>query len=610
MSGYMGKIAWVDLTQNVVEIRDLDTKLTEMFIGGSGVGAKILNDLTDSSTDPLGKDNIIIFMTGPLTGTIAPLSGRHQIISKSPLTGIYAESDCGGYWGTALKKSGFDGVVITGVADAPVYLWINEGKIEIRSAYHLWGMDTYELDQVLKNETHQDAVVSCIGPAGERLVPIAAVMHDGKDGRAAGRCGIGAVMGSKKLKALVAYGNQDVPIGDKKKLMELVRLRSRDIKENATGTTTYGSAGFMKTGEKLGALPVKNWSQGEWAEGAARISGEKMTETILTENYGCGACFIKCGRTVKVEKGKYAPVSGGGPEYETLGLFGSNCLVDDLEAIAKANELCNRYGLDTISTGSVISFAMEAFERGLLSDKDTNGLSLIWGNADAVISSIEKIATRSGIGELLCQGVRKTARVLGPEAEEFAVHVKGLELPAHDPRCFASNALAYVTSNRGACHLQAGSHFLEVGLTEPAVGILEGLDRFEVEGKGEVVAKMQNAMSLFDSVKACKFLYFGGALLDDVLTWYNAVTGRELTMPEFLEIGERIFNLKRMYNVKCGITSKDDILPPRMLTPQQSGGSAGIVPDLQKMLSDYYQYRGWSQDGVPTKATLERLSLN
>lgn len=608
MYGYTGKIAYVDLTKRIIEISRLEEDLARKFIGGSGLAAKLLYDLTNGSTDPFGIENVIIFMTGPLTGTNAPLSGRHEIVSKSPLTGIYGESDCGGFWGTALKKAGFDGLVVRGISSAPVYLWVTDGNVEIRNAFHLWGMDTYELDEILKSDTHSKAVVSSIGPAGERLVPMAAIMHDGKDGRAAGRCGLGAVMGSKKLKAIVVYGAEEVSVADKDSLMKSIRKRSSEIKRAAKATTDFGTAGFLMTAEELGDLPIKNWSVGQWPEGAKLISGERMAETILVDNYGCGACFIKCGRTVKIDKGKFAPVSGGGPEYETLACLGSNCLVDDLESIAKANELCNRYGLDTISTGSVIAFAMEAFERGLLTLKDTGGISLTWGNADAVISTIEQIAWRRGIGELLCQGVRKVSLLLGPEAEEFAVHVKGLELPAHDPRCFASKALAYATSNRGACHLQGPSHFFELGLLEPSIGVTEPLDRFTSEGKGWVVKNVQDASCLYDSVKVCKFLYFGASNLEDILTWFNAVTGYGINMQEFLQIGERIFNLKRLYNIKCGVTSKDDIIPQRILIPL-SGGTNGHVPNLEIMLHEYYNARGWTNIGVPTQETLKRLEL-
>jgi aldehyde:ferredoxin oxidoreductase len=608
MYGYAGKIAYVDLTKRDVEIRRLEEDLAIKFIGGSGIAAKMLYDLTNGSTDPLGKDNVIIFMTGPLTGTNVPLSGRHEIVSKSPLTGIYGESDCGGFWGTALKKAGFDGIVVKGVSSNPVYLWVSDGHVEFKNASHLWGMDTYEIAALLKSETHSKAVVASIGQAGEGLVPLAAIMHDGEDGRAAGRCGLGAVMGSKKLKAIVAYGTGEVTVADTDGLMKSIRKRSMEIKKAAKNTTDFGTAGFLVTAEALGDLPVKNWSIGQWPEGAKLISGQRMAETILVDNYGCGACFIKCGRTVKIDKGKFAPVSGGGPEYETLACLGSNCLVDDLEAIAKANELCNRYGLDTISTGSVIAFAMEAFERGLLTLTDTGGMPLTWGNADAVIATIEQIAFRKGLGELLGQGVRRVSSLLGPEAEEFAVHVKGLEFPAHDPRCFASKALAYATSNRGACHLQGASHFFELGITEPSIGVTEPLDRFRSDGKGWVVKSVQDASCLYDSVKVCKFIYFGASNLEDVLVWFNAVTGHGINMKEFLHIGERIFNLKRLYNIACGITFKDDIIPPRILMPL-NGGTNGHVPNLEIMLSEYYAVRGWTQKGVPTQETLKRLEL-
>jgi aldehyde:ferredoxin oxidoreductase len=605
----MGKLAWIDLSRRSIEARELDPRLAGAYIGGSGLGARILYDETDAGTEPLGAENVLIFATGPLVGTNAPLSGRHQVVARSPLTGIYGESDCGGHWGTALKRAGFDALIVRGKADAPVYVWLDDGKIEIRDASHVWGRDTYEMDAVLKGETHRDAVVTGIGPAGERQVLLASVMADGKDGRTAGRCGLGAVMGSKRLKALVAHGRTSVPVADQKGLTNAVRARSAKILEVAKGTTDYGTAGFTPLSEKLGDLPIRNWAQGDWRDGAAKIGGEAMAGTILVDRYRCGACIIACGRTVRVDKGPYAPVDGGGPEYETVALIGANTLVDNLEAIARANELCNRYGMDTISVGAVIAFAMEAFEKGLISEDDTGGVRLEWGNPAAVLAMIEQIAMGEKVGKLLGRGVRHAAEALGGSAAEFAVHTKGLEFPAHDPRCFASKAVSYATSNRGACHLQSGSHFFELGITDPALGIHQGLERHEVQGKGELAAKAQNAACLFDSLKACKFLAFGGVGLGEVIDWYNFVTGRGISTDEALGIGERIFNLKRMYNVRLGVRRKDDTLPPRMYTPRPTGGSAGYVPDLETMLREYYAVRGWDDSGVPTPQTLGRLGL-
>jgi aldehyde:ferredoxin oxidoreductase len=608
--GYMGQVAWVDLTRRSVEVKALDAGLAEKFIGGSGLGAKILYDHTDGrKTDPLGPENVIVFATGPLTGTPVPLSGRHEVVAKSPLTGIYGESDCGGMWGTALKRAGFDAIVVRGSSPVPVYLWVNDGEVTIRNAHHLWGMDSYEVEAALKNETNPQAVVSCIGPAGERLVPLAAVMHDGKHGRTAGRCGLGAVMGSKRLKAIAAHGMAKPAVANPSALTESIRSRGAEIRKAAQGTTAYGTSGFLRTSNNLGDLSIKNWIEGEWTAGAEKLSGERMAETILVDRYACGACFISCGRTVKVQSGPFAPVDGAGPEYETLAMLGASCLLDDLEAVARANELCNRLGLDTISTGAVIAFAMEAREKGLLSREDAGKIDLHWGSADGVLSAIEAIAYRRGIGDFLAGGVRRMGAILGPEADPLAVHVKGLELPAHDPRCFASKAVSYATSNRGACHLQSGSHFFELGITDPALGVNEGLDRFATEGKGALVARCQNAICMWDSLKVCKFLPFGGGQLADILSWFNAVTGREMSMPDFLTTGERIFNLKRLYNMECGVSGRDDTLPPRILTPKKTGGSANYVPDLKTMLDEYYQVRGWTADGRPTAATLRRLGL-
>lgn len=611
MKGYMGKILRVDLSRKKIESVNLDENLAKKFIGGSGLGAKILYDETGPETDPLGPENRLIFMTGPFAATPVITSGRHAVVTKSPLTGIFAESDSGGTWGPFLKRAGFDGIVIYGKADKPVYLWVYDGQAEIREAAHLWGKDTYELDPLIRRETREDAVVAAIGPAGEKMVKFASIMNDGKDARAAGRAGTGAVMGSKNLKAIVVHGNFQVEIADPEGLRASLREISPMVAKNAEGMRKNGTAGGVTTFEALGSLPLQNWKyQGRWEEGATKISGPAMTEKILTGVYYCDKCVIGCGRKVKIDKGPYAGVEGAGPEYETIALIGSLCLVDDIEAIAKANELCNRYGLDTISCGAAIAFAMEAYEKGLLTKKDTDELELSWGRGDVVVKMVEKIGKREGLGQLLGEGVRAAAEKLGRNAAEFSLHVKGLEIPGHDPRCYNAGAVSYATSNRGACHLAGFSHVFERVLTMPEIGVEKTLPRLEVKGKGELAAKTQNVMSLFDSLKLCKFTMFGGLKLSPIMNWYTMVTGVPIDMAEFLKTGERIFNIKRLYNVKCGISRKDDLLPMRFLTLKRKGeGLTPNLPPLGEMLSEYYEVRGWNEDGVPTPQKLQELGL-
>lgn len=610
LGGYAGRILHVDLSNRNHRVEELSEAETRAYVGGSGLAAKRLWEMTDKETDPLGTENVLIFMTGPLTGTKVPLSGRHEVVAKSPLTGIYGESDVGGRWGTELKKAGLDGVIITGKSAKHTYLWINESGLEFRDAGHLWGLDTYEASPILRKETDQKAIEACIGPAGERLARIAAIMHDGRDARAAGRCGLGAVMGSKNLKAIVARGDKEVPVADEKRLLERTKKLAPEILKNTKRLADYGTSQIMTTLEELGDVPVRNWKQGRWPEGAEKLSGVTMAKTILKARYFCGACIVGCGRTVAVDHGEYAGVDGAGPEYETMALLGLNTLVDDLEAVAKAHELCNRYGLDVISTGAIIGFAMEAAERGILNGDPKEKIVLNWGDGKSVVNMVEKISRREGVGYLLGEGVMRASAKLGRGCGEFALHVKGLEPPGHDARAYNSLAVGYATGNRGACHLQGMSYAFERSVTMPELGIHEVQDRFGLVKKGELVAKTQDLMSLFDSIKLCKFLLFGGAKLTPILEWFNAVTGWETGQAELLKTGERIYNLKRMYNVRCGITRKDDVVPTRMLQEtRREGGSAENLPPFSEMLDEYYKYRGWDQNGIPTKTKLRELGL-
>jgi len=611
LKGYLGNVLHLDLTHSKARVEDLKEEWASQFIGGSGLGTKFLYEMTDGRTNPLGSENPLIFMTGPFTGTSVPLSGRHAVVSRSPLTGIFGESDIGGTWGANLKKAGFDGIIVTGKSEKPISLWVHDGRWEIRDASRLWGKDTYEIDPLLKSETHEKAVVCAIGQAGENQVLISSIMTDGRDGRAAGRCGMGAVMGSKNLKAIVVYGTGNVPLYDAKSVGKLPKEYSQRIIEKGENFKKYGTAGALSTFEAMGTLPIENWKfTGRWEESAEKINGFTMTETVLTGRYYCDACLLGCGRRIKVEKGPYAGVEGAGPEYETLALLGSSCLIDDLEALCFANELCNRFGLDTISTGGVIAFSMEAYEKGLIDKEDTGGVELRWGNAEALIEMIKMIAQKKGFGELLGKGIKKASEEIGKNSSEFAMHIKGLEIPAHDPRGYNAGGVGFATSSRGACHLAGLSHTFERVLKAPEIGIPEPLDRFQVEGKGVLAAKTQNLMGMMDSLKLCKFILFAGVTISDIVKWYEYVTGKEMTIDEFIKTGERIFNLKRLYNVRLGISRKDDFLPLRFLTLKRVGKAlTPNLPPFGQMLSEYYEYRGWSEEGIPTAEKLRELGL-
>ena len=605
--GYTGKILRIDLSNQRTEIQYLDEDLIKNYLGGSGIGTRFLYNETNEQTDPLSPENLLIFMTGPLTGTGVPGTGRHEVIFRSPLTNIFARSSVGGSWGVKLKKSGFDGIIISGKSDKPVYLWIHDREVEFRDANHLWGKDTYETAKILKEKTGEKATTAVIGPAGEKSIKISCIVHDGMHARVAGRCGGGAVMGSKNIKAIVVYGTQKNLVNQPEKLKKYIKDILPHIKEVSKGMSDFGTAGGIINYEKLGNFPHKNWALSNWEEGAKKISGQEMAKTILKGRYSCRDCPVGCGRVVKITKGPFAPVEGAGSEYETIAALGSNCLVDNLEAIAKANELCNRYGLDTMSTGGVIGFAMEAYEKGLINKKDTGGIELKWGDGKAVIEMIEKIKEEKDIGKLLGEGVKKAALKIGRNSTEFAIHTKGLEPSYHDPRCFFSQALSYATTNRGACHNGSQSHSCEISCTQPDIGINKPQDRHQIEGKAEFTIKLQNLMCNFDAVVMCKFMHTSGAIkVHSMINLLNYVTGLDLDIKEFMKIGERIFNLQRLYNVRCGTSRKDDTLAPRLLTLKRDKGK---LPPIGKLLSDYYEYRGWSEDGIPNKIKLKELNL-
>ncbi|HYF93055.1 MAG TPA: aldehyde ferredoxin oxidoreductase family protein [Symbiobacteriaceae bacterium] len=608
--GYHGRILYVDLSTSAWWVEQLAEEDARCFLGGSGLGARYLWEMTNAATDPLGPDNPLLMLAGPLTATLAPTSGRYCVVTRSPLTGLWGEANAGGSWGAELRRAGYDGLIVLGKAARPTYIWIADDHVELRSADHLWGLDTYEVDETLRTQLDPKLQVLCIGPAGERQSRIAGLFSDGRDGRCAGRCGVGAVAGSKLLKAVAVHGTGTVPVADPDAFKKAVRERLPEVVKGTKRLKDFGTAGLSVPMELLGDMVIRNWRDGRWAEGAERISGERMAETILTGRYYCDGCPIGCGRDVEVKEGPYQGVKGGGPEFETISLLGANVLVDDLEAISYANELCNRYGVDTIEMGAALGFAFECFEHGLITAEDTGGVALEWGNAAAMVELVRLIAERRLVGAVLCNGLVPAAEAIGGLAPEFAMHTKGLALPAHDPRGFASIAVGYATSNRGACHMNAYSHAYERNLALPDLGFPQTLDRFSPERKGELVARAQDFMALYDSLSLCKFTKSGGVTPRTLAAWTSLVTGWDLSFEEFMAAGERSFTLKRMYNVRLGVSRKDDTIPARILSQRRGTGSAAThLPALGTMLADYYEVRGWSPEGIPTRQTLERLGL-
>jgi aldehyde:ferredoxin oxidoreductase len=614
----MGAILEVDLSSGTHAIKELDQATADKWLGGTGLGAHILWEEQVYNADPLGPDNVMVWATGPFAGTTVPLSNRFGVCARSPLTGVWGEAECGGHWANDLKKAGFDALIVRGKSERPVYLWIHDGEVELRDASHVWGKDTFETHDTLREEVSASGRrgelpgVACIGPAGEQLVRFAAIMVDGKDGRAVGRSGLGAVMGSKNLKAVVVRGTRTFAIADEPGLNQYLKDLRKEIVSTAKGFGALGTAGGIPTHDKMGNWPIKNWQQDHFPEAPDRISGAAMKESILTGRYYCGNCIIGCGRTVEVKEGPYSGIEQGGLEYETTSLNGSNLLIDNLEAVQKLNEWCNRLGMDTISAGATIGFAMEAYDRGLVSQQDTDGLDLRWGNHEAATELMRRIGAREGtFAQRLGEGTLRFARQIG--GESFAVHVRGLDFPAHDPRAFFANAVAYATSHRGADHLSSFAHVFQRTVSLPELGYPEPVHRQDAAATPELVMKGQNLMSWFDSLKCCKFLFFGGIKPHHVLDWYNFVTGRGLSLDELMEVGERIFLQKRLFNLACGSGPWDDVMPPRMLELPRDIGTdppQKSVPPFAEMLAEYYRLRRWDpQTGAIAPEVTRRLGL-
>lgn len=606
--GYQGKILEVDLTTRKISDREVKEEDVKKYFMGSGLAAKILSEEADLSLDPFDPANPLIFMAGLLTGTMVPTACKLSVSSKSPLTRIWNEAIVGGHWPAQFKFTGYDGIIIKGKADKPVYLWINDGAGEIKDAGNVWGKDTFETSELLKKETDEKALVASIGQAGENLSRISGVVFDGINARLAARGGNGAVMGSKNLKAIVVKGKQRPEIKNQEALRELLKKEIPVIKAKSEGLSAFGTAGGVAAVEAFGDLPIKNWQLGSWEEEIKRISGQRMKETIWVRHYHCYSCPIGCAKIVKGD-GKYGKFYGHYPEYETVGMLGSLCLNDDLELLAVVNELCNRFGLDTISTGNTLAFAMECYEKGKITKEDTGGLEIKWGDPQAMITLINQIAKRKEFGgEYLVDGPVFAAKKIGKGTIEFVSQTKGLDYPAHDPRGHFSMALSYVTAVRGACHLEGLTFFLDRGLKVEDFGYTEPPDQFREEDKPPIAYNLQNFLSVYNPLGLCKFL-MGRAEPSHIARWVNRVTGFEMDMKELLKIGERIFNLKRLYDIRLGVSGKDDILPKRLLTAKPDGKAKGKVPNLKKMLPEYYRLRGWDENGIPTKKRLKELDL-
>jgi aldehyde:ferredoxin oxidoreductase len=600
--GYQGKILRVDLTNEKITTEPLNKEWAKQFIGGKGLGARYLFEELKPGTDPLSPDNILSIWTGPLVGTLTPLTGRYVLVTKSPLTGTFLDSYAGGFFGSELKYTGFDGVIIKGKAKKLSYLWINDGKAEIRDAKNLAGKDTFKTEELVRKETgHKFTRVASIGPAGEKLGLISSVTSDIT--RNAARGGTGAVFGSKNLKAVAVKGSIGVEVQNIEEFTKMAKeMVLKDVVENPdhAGMITDGTPILVAMSNDAGILPTKNWRTGVF-EGSKGIDSEAVKSRVLVRKKACFDCAIACGSYSKVNSGIFKGAATEGPEYETLGLCGSNCGIGNVEAVVKFVEDCDRLGLDSISAGNVVALAMDLFEKGVLTKKDTGGLNLKFGNEEAYAKMPSMIANRHAIGNILADGAKRAAKKIGKGAEKLTVEVKGLEYPAYDPRGTIGMALAYATSDRGACHLRAWP------VAADAYG---SQDPWNPEGKAAICVEDQTRTSVKWSFIFCDFYSVN---FPNMAKYYSAVTGVQSSEEHLRKVGRRIWNLTRAFNVREGFTRKDDTMPERMeKEPLLDGKPKGhVVPraDFEKMLNEYYKLWGWDDQGRPTKKALDEAGL-
>ena len=593
----MGRLLHVDLSSSKVTDMKLDAELAKSFIGGRGIGIKLLYDLAPSGIEPLSPENPLIMMTGPCTGTLAPFSAFYSVTTKSPLTGTCCSSHAGGHFGAELKFSGVDGIIFTGKSSRPCYLHISDGAAELVHEMNIWGLDAHQTHDFLE-EKHPGVKIACVGQGGENLVSFASIVSD-RD-RMAARGGVGAVMASKMLKAVAVRGDRLVKVSDGKGLAEISNRVMPLAKEKGKGLHKYGTPQVTAITNEAGVLPTRNFQRGNF-EGAESIEAEALVEKHKFRDKGCFACQIGCSKINRA--GEFALE---GPEYETIFSLGSNCGNEDLGKIIEANLLCNRYGIDTITTGNVLAFSFELYERGIISREDTGGLELTWGNGDAMVELIHRIARREGFGAILAEGVKRAAEKIGRGAENYAVHVKGLEPAGYDPRGVKGMALAYGTSSRGACHLRAQTYTVE---------LFQGaMDPLTLVGKAQLTKDLQDVAAVLDSMTMCKFgsRYSFGNSLDSLAEVLRTVTGFEINGAELKKIGEQTYNLERMFNLRNGFSKVDDMLPNRFFEKLPYGEEKFHVlakEDYINALEEYYALRGWSSDGKPTLEKAKELGL-
>lgn len=617
--GYAGKQLRLQLDRKQTKIEELRRDIVAGFLGGTGYAAKLLYDEQAAGVDPLGPDSKLVFATGPLTLNKIPGGGSVELCFKSPLTGGWGESRSGSDFGPDMRRAGYDFIIVEGMAAEPVYVVIQDDRVEYRPAGHLVGKTVSEKRRLIEGELPEGRFsVGCIGPGGEKLVKFANVMFED---RAAGRGGAGAVLGAKNLLGIAVTGSTQVEAADPDRLKEVLQQAFQVLKANpmSSGFKQNGTIGDIPGNDDSGDWPTKNWQSNSWGKGTVLF--DYYNEHNFLRPYGCyRGCFVSCGRKVYVADGPYRTPEHGGAEYESISCFTAYLLNEDMDAAVHATYLCNEYGIDTISTGSVIAFAMECAEKKLLDPALGEGLDLSWGNGAVLPELVKNIALRQGLGDLLAEGVRAAAGRIGGGAEAFAVHVKGLEGPAHDPRSGKALALSYGTGNRGMCHIhpveamawdsgKMSWGLIKHGLTDP-----ETLDRWDEEGKGKEVKLLQEGLSLPDILGTCKFFMYAGITIDHWADMLSALTGQEFDGQALLEISERVYTLQRMFNLREGLSRKDDEVPERAISrpgfARYKDQPGCATRNYDRMLREYYTARGWDPEtGVPTKGTLQRLGL-
>lgn len=619
--GFAGKILHVDLATRTSKVEEPEERFYRRYGGGSAMGTYYLLKGMPAGTDPLGSDNVLTVFVGPATG--APISGQSRVSvnAKSPLTGAIGDSQAGGFWPAYLKRSGFDGLVINGRASEPVYLWLHDGQVEFREAHQLWGKITGEVEKLIRKELGDDKVqVMQIGPAGEKMVRFACIIN--MSNRANGRTGMGAVMGSKNLKAIVVQGRQNPEFFDPKTIKDLAGWGADNFKDSNTYELgMHGTANIIPAQNDNGGLPTRNWSSGVF-EDYEKISGQRMSKTILKERDTCFGCVIRCKRVAEVTEGDFqVDPYYGGPEYESISTLGSYCGINNLAAIAKANELCNKHGIDTISCGATIAWAMDCYEQGVISKKDTGGLELNFGNAAAMVMLVEQVATKKGFGALLAEGSARAAEKIGPDAQRLAVTVKKQEFPAHMPQVKRSLGLIYAVNPYGADHMshdhdpfyEPGTEFADrmaaIGLLDPQPQRELGPEKVRFAHYTQWIYNACNSLCLCHFVYGPSWQLYSTGQISELI---RAATGWDFNGFELMKLGERTVNLQRAFNAREGFTAEDDVLPEKTSKPLEGGESDGVsVPEdqIDRARALYYQMCGWSKEGVPARAKLEELGI-